>query len=78
MINDSFQITQQVQTVVLRNGLLQTLKLQQCFPTLKITAAGSPGPRGVAGERGLPGLPGELNGSIDLPDFTLIFDNKLV
>lgn len=42
-----------------------------------LTYAGVSGPRGEPGERGPAGPVGTLDGE-DFPDFTLIFENKLI
>jgi hypothetical protein len=45
---------------------------------VKLVAAAPRGPKGERGERGLPGPPGEAAGADDVPDFTLMYENKLV
>ncbi|MCI1143215.1 hypothetical protein MOP88_14340 [Sphingomonas sp. WKB10] len=74
-MSGAFTIRQSVQTVMLRAGVLQTVKMPQPIQTLTIKTAGIPGPRG---EQGIPGPQGPAVTFDDLPDFTLIFDNQLV
>lgn len=46
--------------------------------TTKQGPAGPQGPKGLDGRDGRDGIDGQSITDIDLPDFTLIFDNKLI
>ena len=46
--------------------------------TSKQGPAGPQGPKGLDGRDGRDGIDGQSITDIDLPDFTLIFDNKLI
>lgn len=65
----------------------ETVIRTQAVPTINLVAKGSAsgsltysavsGPRGERGERGPAGPVGTIDGE-DFPDFTLIFENKLI
>lgn len=46
--------------------------------TLVTTMLGAPGVAGPRGLQGPQGPAGDLNSELDLPDFTLLFDNLLI
>lgn len=66
------------QTIQLRGNIAPRLTIQNApAQTIKLSSSG---PRGPRGEQGLPGPVGPIANlnDLDLPDFTLIFDNKLI
>lgn len=72
-------VLQQTQKrIVVQLGERPTAKVvTRTTQTVKITQQGSRGPKGERGEQGPPGPIGTLE-NLDLPDFTLIFENQLV
>ena len=73
------QIKSVRQSLQLRGSSTPKLIVQSApAQTVKLVSSGPRGPKGDKGDKGPPGPVGDMNGELDLPDFTLIFENQLV
>jgi len=72
------QLTTNRSAITLRGSLQKITVSTSPKNVVRLNSSGPRGPKGDQGDQGPIGPPGDPNSEMDLPDFTLIFENQLV